>query len=93
MDEFEVVAAEQAAPEVHPDLPVSEGIADAVIAPPVEVAPEPEPAPEPTPEPLNKGEVIAEPGAEPVYSFKIGDVTYHHIRNASDGRWIYAPTK
>ena len=103
MDEFvEVNEPEVAADE--PEMPVSEGIADAEIAPPEpEAAPEvaatePEAEPEPEavavveaePEALEKDEVI---GDERAQSIRVDGQVYHHIREARDGRWIYAPIR
>lgn len=42
---------------------------------------------------LEPGEIIRGKHEEPVYSFRVGDVSYHHTRNAADGRWIYAPIR
>ncbi len=42
----------------------------------------------PTPEPLEAGEVIS---GEKSQTILVGGVVYHHIREASNGQWIYAP--
>jgi hypothetical protein len=63
------------------------------------VVPEPEPvvvvepvadvAPEPVEE-LEAGEIIRD-GRE--YLIRVDGATYHHVRDARDGRWIYAHLK
>jgi hypothetical protein len=56
-------------------------------APPVETAPEPLPA---SLEPLEPGEVIHDDKEQ---SIVIDGTVHHHIREATDGRWIYAPVR
>lgn len=73
----------------EPESQVSTGISDAVIAPPAEEAAS-EAAQEPSPEPLDKGEVIRN---ERDHTIRINGQVYHHVREALDGRWIYAPVK
>lgn len=65
--------------ETEPDLPVSDGMADAVIAPPVEPV-----------DRLDTGEVIRK---EKEQTIRIDGKVFHHVREALDGRWIYAPLK
>jgi len=64
---------------VEPIAPEGDGVA---VTEPVSV--------EPTPEPLEPGEVIREDREQ---SIRIDGEVFHHVRNALDGRWIYAPLR
>ena len=44
----------------------------------------------PTADTLGEGEVIRDEKEQPL---RIDGEMYHHVREATDGRWIYAPLK